>query len=80
MPIGTSTKPPWRILPAKRKHFRALALFRPERGERRRAMAENPGQVGQGLDVVDDRRASPKDLFCAGNGGRIRGHARVRLR
>ena len=46
-----------------RKHLRAFALLGAQRRERRRAVGDDPGHVGEGLDVVDHRRATPESAL-----------------
>ena len=60
MPIGTSIRPVLLTRPGQGEHLGALALLGADRGEPLAAVADDRRNVGEGLDVVDQRRAAPQ--------------------
>ena len=64
-------------LAAQGKDLGALALLGAAGGELRSALAQDVGNTGQSLDVVDDGGFRPRPPFTAGKGGRGRGIPRL---
>ena len=60
VPIGTSTRPVLTTRPASAKTFVPLLRRGPDRGEPVAAVADDRCDVGERLDVVDERRAVPQ--------------------
>ncbi len=75
MPMGTSIRPPRRILPARAKTLVPLLFSVPKAAKARGAVAEDPGNEGERFDVVDQRGLVPEP-HSAGYGGRRRGMPR----
>ena len=63
MPIGTSTRPVLRILPARAKTLVPLLLAVPIAANQSAPLLMIGGDVGERLDVVDERRAFPQPLL-----------------
>ena len=60
VPIGTSTSPVLRILPARAKTLVPLLFSVPIAANQSRAVADDRPGVGERLDVVDQRRIAPE--------------------
>ena len=73
VPIGTSTRPVLRILPASAKTFVPLLFSVPIAANQSAPVADDRRDVGEGLDVVDQRRDCPRGPPRPGYGGRGRG-------
>ena len=69
MPIGTSIRPVLRDPPGQGEDLGALALLGADAGEPVAAVADDRRDVGEGLDVVDQRRAGPTGPTRPGTAG-----------